>query len=132
MTAPLGVMQAEQELAKAEGRKVRTIITPEIQKLYDVLGLDEKGARDPARTPVPIRWKQIHRLPDFATFDHRAHVGAGVSCQTCHGPVETMDRVRQFSDLSMGWCVNCHRDAQANGINGRRVSPSIDCSACHY
>lgn len=132
VTAPWSAIQAEHEQAKAEGRKARPVVSPEIRKLYDALGLDERGAPDPARGPQPIRWTRVHRLPDFATFDHRAHVGAGVACQTCHGPVETMERVRQFSDLSMGWCVNCHRDAAANGVNGRPAAPSVDCSACHH
>ena len=100
--------------------------------MYDALGLDAKLQPDPARTPQPIAWTRIHNLPDFVYFDHRAHVGAGVACQTCHGPVETMERVRQTPDLSMGWCVNCHRDAARSGLNGRAVHPSTDCSTCHY
>jgi len=79
-----------------------------------------------------VAWTRIHSLPDFVYFDHRAHVNAGVVCQQCHGPVETMERVRQVSDLSMGWCVNCHRDANEKGIGGRRVNASINCSTCHY
>jgi len=56
----------------------------------------------------------------------------GVDCQRCHGKVETMDRVRQVSNLSMGWCVNCHRETATNGVAGKKVKPSTDCSACHY
>jgi hypothetical protein len=65
-------------------------------------------------------------------FDHRAHIAATVSCQTCHGPVETMERVRQYETLTMGWCVNCHRDANEKGVNGKQVYASIDCVTCHY
>jgi hypothetical protein len=58
----------------------------------------------------PIAWKRVYNLPDHAFFSHAQHVGAGkLACQTCHGPVETMDRIRQVPDLSMGWCINCHR-----------------------
>jgi c(7)-type cytochrome triheme protein len=72
-----------------------------------------------------VEWIKVHNLPDFVYFDHRAHVGVGVACQTCHGPVETMERVRQASTLSMGWCVNCHR-------TGAKVAASTDCATCHY
>ena len=59
---------------------------------------------------VPIRWIKVHNLPDFVFFSHAQHVGAGgVECSECHGEVEKMDVIRQVSDLSMGWCVNCHR-----------------------
>lgn len=57
----------------------------------------------------PIEWVRIHRLPDFATFDHSIHVKRGVACQTCHGPIETEGRVTQQAPLTMGWCLDCHR-----------------------
>ncbi|MCC7418460.1 MAG: cytochrome c3 family protein [Acidobacteria bacterium] len=133
ITAPLGAVRAEEELAKAEGRPVRPVVSPELRKLYDALGLDASLQRDPARTPRAIAWTRVHSLPDFVYFDHRAHVGGGVTCQTCHGPVETMERVRQVSDLSMGWCVNCHRAGGANvAAPTRPLAPSSDCSTCHY
>jgi hypothetical protein len=81
-----------------------------------------------------IQWEQIHRLPEYVQFQHRAHVRAGVECQKCHGPVETMDKVYMTPDtiwwpwglpsakLEMGWCIDCHRQ---NGA-------SQDCYACHY
>jgi hypothetical protein len=75
---------------------------------------------------------RVHNLPDFVYFDHRAHVTAGVTCQHCHGPIESMERVRQVETLSMGWCVNCHRDATENGISGQAVHASTDCAVCHY
>jgi hypothetical protein len=74
----------------------------------------------------------VHRLPDFVYFDHRAHITAAVRCQHCHGPVETMARVRQHETLSMGWCVNCHREANERGIAGKPVRASLDCVTCHY
>lgn len=132
VTAPLGAVRAEEELARKEGRAAAPIVSAELQKLYDALGLDANRNPDPGRTVRPIAWTRVHNLPDFVYFDHRPHVGAGVTCQSCHGPIETMERVRQAADLSMGWCVNCHRDAARNGINGRAAQPSIDCSTCHY
>ncbi|HOK48216.1 MAG TPA: cytochrome c3 family protein [Bryobacteraceae bacterium] len=119
--APLGAIRAEDELAAQEGRAPREVVSPELSRLYDAV-----------KQHRPVAWTRIHSLPDFVYFDHRAHVNAGVVCQQCHGPVETMERVRQVSDLSMGWCVNCHRDANEKGIGGRRVNASINCSTCHY
>lgn len=58
----------------------------------------------------PLPWVKVHVLPDFVYFNHGRHVAAGVQCQTCHGPVETMDKVYQFSKLNMGWCMECHRN----------------------
>ncbi|TVR10801.1 MAG: hypothetical protein EA401_11965 [Planctomycetota bacterium] len=57
-----------------------------------------------------IHWERIHMLPDHVYFSHEFHVAAGVSCQTCHGPVETMEVVYQYADLTMGWCIDCHRN----------------------
>jgi hypothetical protein len=75
---------------------------------------------------------KVHNLPAFTCFDHRPHVAAGVTCQRCHGEVENMVRVRQVENLSMGWCVNCHRETARSGVAGKKVQPSTDCSACHY
>lgn len=121
VTAPLGAVRAEDELAVKEKRAPRPVVSPELRKLYDAVNHSR-----------PIAWTRIYSLPDFAHFDHRPHVNAGVACQQCHGPVESMERVRQVSDLSMGWCVNCHRDADRTGIAGRRVDASTDCSTCHF
>ncbi len=64
-------------------------------------------------TNTPIKWIKIHNLPDHVYFNHSQHVVAGkVACQTCHGPIETMDKVEQFTSLSMGWCINCHRQTE--------------------
>jgi hypothetical protein len=132
VTAPLGMLRAEDEQAAKEKRKPRRIVSAELQKLYDALALNENQKRDPAKTPQPIQWNRVHRLPDYVYFDHRAHTGAGVACQTCHGAVETMDVVRQVPDLTMGWCVNCHREADTRGVATRPVKPSVDCATCHY
>lgn len=132
VAAPLGALRAEDELAKKESRRPRPIVSPEIQKLYTALALDEHLARDPQKTPQPIAWTRVYRLPDFVYFGHSAHVTAGVACQQCHGPVETTDRVRQVPDLTMSWCLNCHRTANATGVASKSVQPSTDCSTCHY
>lgn len=58
----------------------------------------------------PIKWVKVHVLPDFVRFNHRRHVSAGLQCQTCHGPIQEMEVVRQWAPLNMAWCVNCHRD----------------------
>lgn len=94
----------------------------EIQKLYDYAGWnpETKSYDKPGK---PIEWVKIHNLPDHVYFNHAQHVNVGqVACQTCHGEIQKMDEVHQFTDLSMGWCVNCHRttavqfnDAQGNG-----------------
>ena len=106
--------------------------SPELRKMYDALALDKALKPIPGKVPKPITWKKVHQLPDFVYFDHRAHITAAVTCQTCHGPIETMDRVRQFESLSMGWCVNCHRDVSLNGVAGKAVHASVDCVTCHY
>jgi hypothetical protein len=59
-----------------------------------------------------IPWVRVHQLPAHAGFPHMSHVRVGLQCQTCHGPVEEMEEVYQFSSLQMGWCVNCHRGNQ--------------------
>lgn len=79
----------------------------EIQKLYAAVGWD--GQKYTGVTK-PVKWVRIHNLPDFVYFNHSQHViVAGVECQTCHGPVETLEIMEQFSPLTMGWCVDCHR-----------------------
>ncbi len=56
----------------------------------------------------PVPWERIHKVPDYVHFPHVRHVNAGVTCQTCHGEVQKMDRVYQYASLNMGWCINCH------------------------
>ena len=131
ITAKRADVRAEEELAKKEGRKPRLVISPELQKLYDALALNPKLVRDPLRPTRPIQWVRIHKVPDFVYFDHRPHVASGMECQKCHGPIETMERVRQSADLSMGWCVNCHRGRDGTLIKGLPVKASSDCSVCH-
>jgi hypothetical protein len=132
VTAPFDEMQHEIKTAEEEGRKPEAIVSAELKKLYDYLALDEKLKPIEGATPESIPWVRVHNLPDYVTFNHQAHVGVGVACQTCHGPVESMERVRQHASLSMGWCVNCHRDATRDGINGKKVHATTDCTVCHH
>jgi hypothetical protein len=132
VTSSFGAFRAEDEAARKEGRPMRPIVSAELRKLYDALGLDEKLQPDPSRAARPIIWNKVHNLPDFVYFDHSAHVNKGVQCQTCHGPVQTMERMRQDADLSMGWCVNCHRDSNRTGVAGRPVNAPLDCAVCHH
>ncbi|MBL9087944.1 MAG: hypothetical protein JNM10_12475 [Planctomycetia bacterium] len=131
--ATLSAVQEEAERAKAARRQPLPVVSSEIAKLYRAQGLDDTGQPVPGARVTPIRWVRVHNLPDFAYFDHRSHVAVGVACETCHGPVDTMARVRQHADLTMGWCVNCHRRANATGLpGGRPARASTDCSTCHY
>ncbi len=61
-------------------------------------------------TGVPIEWVNVHHIPDYAQFSHAAHVNVGVGCETCHGRIDQMEVVHQVEPLSMGWCIDCHRD----------------------
>ena len=71
----------------------------------------------------PIPWIKVHDLPDFVHFTHKRHVAAGLECQECHGPVETMDRVTRMAPNEMGQCLTCHKDNE--------VENGIDCLTCH-
>lgn len=142
VTATWGAIQAEDKLATEEERPRNPVVSTELNKLYAALQLDGPEeiaawdpaavAADPAAFNTPLPWVKVHNLPDFAYFDHRAHVNVGLECQKCHGNVETMERVRQVETLAMGWCVNCHRLYNEIGIDARPVHASIDCSTCHY
>ncbi|MCP4228575.1 MAG: cytochrome c3 family protein [bacterium] len=132
VTASIGAIRAEDELAIEEEREPRKIISDDLRLLYDAMGFDDNLKPDSDKTPKFIEWIKVHNVPDFVYFDHRPHVSAGVDCSECHGPVETMETMRQFQSLSMGWCVNCHRDANEDGVNGKHVSASTNCVTCHY
>ncbi len=88
--------------------------TYEIEKLYKYAGFDPKNPSkwDPTKAK-PIEWVKIHNLPDHVYFNHSQHIRTGkVQCQSCHGEITAMDEVKQVSELSMGWCVNCHRETK--------------------
>lgn len=126
--------------------------TGEIKKLYKAVGWDEENQRYTGESE-PVKWVRIHNLPDFVYFNHSQHVEVGgVECQTCHGPVEEMEIMSQFSPLTMGWCINCHRETNVKvegneyytkiheelskkyGVDKLTVAQmgGLECGKCHY
>ena len=105
-------------LVTAEGKHIDG--TAEIHKLYDYAGWDpvRKEYKRDAKGNIlarPIAWTKIHNLPDHVYFNHSQHIRAGkVQCQTCHGEITAMDEVKQVSELSMSWCINCHRQTKVD------------------
>ena len=111
--------------------------------------------REAADTGKPIQWVQIHRLPDYVYFSHQAHLSAGVSCVSCHGRIDQMIEVKQEKPLNMAWCLECHRNPEANIrpaelvtkldwvpdrdpaeigreiIAKKHIEPPTNCSGCH-
>ncbi|HXT15173.1 MAG TPA: cytochrome c3 family protein [Gemmatimonadaceae bacterium] len=131
----------------------------EIQKLYKFANTAGVAAgMGSAGPPKPIPWVRIHKLPEYVHFPHTRHINAGVTCQTCHGQIQKMDRVEQYASLNMGWCVSCHvngyvpkegQDAagytpqqvaqgQGNALaataaaSTERKKARYDCANCHY
>lgn len=128
--------------------------TKEIEKIYAAIGWDKDSrAYIEDYEEKPIEWVRIHNLPDLAYFNHSQHVVAGqVECQTCHGPIEEMEEVYQYSSLTMGWCINCHRETEvkmednpyydklhdqlAEQYKGEKITVEkiggLECGKCHY
>ncbi len=93
--------------------------------------LDAWQRKDQPNAPS-IEWVRVHRLPSYARFSHRAHVANNIRCEQCHGPVQGMERMRQFAPLTMGWCVQCHRsEPGARTASWKHVGGPLDCAACH-
>jgi mono/diheme cytochrome c family protein len=124
----------------------------EIKKLYAAAGWDDADQQYTGETQ-PVKWVRIHNLPDFAYFNHSQHVSvAGLECQTCHGPVEEMEIMYQYSPLTMGWCINCHRETNVKvqdneyytkiheqlskkyGVDQLTAAQmgGLECGKCHY
>ncbi len=124
----------------------------EIAKLYDAVGWDAENMQYTGETK-PVRWVRIHNLPDLVYFNHSQHVTvAGVECQKCHGPVEEMEIMEQFSPLTMGWCINCHKETNVKlkdnkyyekiheelskkyGVEKLTIAQmgGLECGKCHY
>ena len=126
-------------------------ISPEISKIYAAVDYNPTTKEYGIETK-PIEWVRIHNLPDLAYFNHSQHVEVGeVECETCHGPVKEMDVVYQYANLTMGWCINCHRETdvntRGNGYYDKLVElhkekskvpmkvediGGLECSKCHY
>lgn len=126
--------------------------SPEIMKIYKALDYDPETKKY-GPNKRPIEWIRIHNLPDLAYFNHSQHVTvAGIECQKCHGPVETMPEVYQYSPLTMKWCINCHRETEVNFKGnayydqiiaahdqvkkGEKITAAVlggtECVKCHY
>lgn len=111
----------------------------EIAKIYDAVGWDPTTQSYTGDTK-PIEWIRIHNNPDHAYFNHAQHVVVGnQECTTCHGPVEEMEVVYQYSNLGMGWCISCHREEKVKVLGhdnkeGLTVEDmgGLDCARCHY
>ena len=124
----------------------------EIAKLYDAVGWDVAQQAYTGETE-PVKWIRIHNLPDFAYFNHAQHVEVGgIACQTCHGPVQEMEIMYQDAPLTMGWCVNCHRETNVRlagngyyekiheqlskkyGVEELTIAQigGIECMKCHF
>ena len=126
----------------------------EIAKIYEYSGWDPASSSF-KNAPKPIQWVKIHNLPDHVYFNHSQHVKVGgIACQTCHGNVQEMEVVKQFAPLSMGWCINCHRQTDVQFANndyysifekyhdeikkGERSNVTVadiggtECAKCHY
>lgn len=91
-----------------------TAVLPESPKLQLVRDSYEKG--------TPIEWIRIHKVPDYAHFNHSRHIRAQIDCKSCHGPIEEMGVVSQVKPLAMGWCLDCHRNPEANIVGARPIS----------
>jgi len=124
----------------------------EIKRLYAAVGWDDAEQEYTGETQ-PVKWTRIHNLPDFVYYNHSQHVTvAGIDCQTCHGPVEEMEEVYQYSPLTMNWCLECHKTtniktegneyytkiheqlAKKYGVDKFtvRYNGGIECGKCHY
>ncbi len=124
----------------------------EIKKLYEAVGWDQTNQKYTGVTK-PVKWVRIHNLPDFVYFNHAQHVTvAGLECQTCHGPVQEYELMKQFSPLTMGWCINCHRKTDVKmegnayytkihdelskkyGVDKLTAAQmgGLECGKCHY
>lgn len=102
-----------EKIYREDGKEVDG--TAEIQKLYEYAGWDGKAYTKKGK---PVEWIKIHNLPDHVYFNHSQHTIAGkVACQTCHGNIQEMGEVKQFAELSMGWCVNCHRESKVDFVD---------------
>ncbi|MBY0435984.1 MAG: c-type cytochrome [Cyclobacteriaceae bacterium] len=121
----------------------------EIAKIYAAAGFDPATSTYSGKTK-PVEWVRIHNLPDLAYFNHAQHVNVGgIVCQTCHGPIQEMDVVKQYLLLTMGWCIDCHRKTDINSKgnayydklielhNSKKAMKvedigGLECAKCHY
>ena len=135
-----------------ENGYTKDFYTKEIKKLYAAVGWDEENQKYTGETQ-PVKWIRIHNLPNHVYFNHAQHVEVGeIQCQTCHGPVEEMEIMYQYSPLTMGWCIDCHRESNIKvesneyytkiheelskkyGVEKLTVAQmgGLECGKCHY
>ena len=151
-------MNCHQNIAEYNGEEdlengyTKEFYTKEIKKLYKAVGWDETNQKYTGESQ-PVKWIRIHNLPDFVYFNHAQHVEVGeIACQKCHGPVEEMEIMYQYSPLTMGWCINCHRETNVKVENNEYYSKihealskkygvekltvaqmgGLECGKCHY
>ena len=144
----IGEYNGEEDLVNGY---TKDFYTNEIKKLYSAVGWDEENQVYTGNTQ-PVKWIRIHNLPDFVYFNHAQHAQvAQIECQTCHGPVEEMEILYQYSPLTMGWCIDCHRESNVDkdneyyqkvheelskkyGVEQLTVAQlgGIECAKCHY
>ncbi|MDN3723362.1 cytochrome c3 family protein [Aequorivita sp. SDUM287046] len=150
MNCHKNISEVAPETATAEYSK--EFYDGEIAKLYKAVGWDVENQAYTGKTE-PVKWVRIHNLPDFVYFNHSQHVTvAGVACQTCHGEIQEMEIVEQFSPLTMGWCIDCHRETNVNletneyyakiheelskkyGVAKLTIAEmgGLECGKCHY
>ncbi|MDP0489524.1 MAG: cytochrome c3 family protein [Verrucomicrobiota bacterium JB023] len=86
--------------------------SPLLAPLYDAMAIDQETGQSTGMEPKTLEWVRVHKIADYAYFNHSAHVNRGVSCQSCHGEVDEMKKVYQAEDLTMGWCLDCHRSPE--------------------
>lgn len=111
-------------------RRSQTAGVPPVERCVGCHGSAITGGLKPVTRPwtdksqpsFEIRWNRVYTLPDFVRFTHQPHIHAGIACQTCHGPVETMDRIVPVHEINMGFCLDCHTK--------RKVTE--DCEVCHH
>ena len=151
-------MNCHENIAEYNGEEdlekgyTKEFYTNEIKKLYKAVGWNEETQSYTGDTE-PVKWVRIHNLPDFVYFNHAQHVSvAGVDCNKCHGPVEEMEILYQYSSLTMGWCIDCHRDSNVKvkdneyytkiheelskkyGVEELTIAQmgGLECGKCHY
>ncbi len=133
--------------ADASNQTALSAVRPDSPKLQEL--------RDSWETGLSVSWKRVHNLPEFVYFNHAAHVNSGVSCVSCHGRIDKMEVVFQAKQLSMAWCLDCHRNPTPNlrpidkvtqldwkpedspefdvadHVKNLHINPQTNCAVCH-
>jgi len=133
VSANWDALRLEEEQAATEKRDMMPITSTEIMKIYSAMGIDSEGNPIEGKQAKSVEWVKVHNVPDFVFFSHKPHISAGVSCTDCHGDVASMIRVKQTENLSMGWCLDCHKKSSLlTDAAPERTQLLLDCATCHY